>query len=130
MNLPVVQRILGLLLMLFSLTMLPPMVVSLHFHDGNYAPFMDSAVVLLSHCHWDHIIGLSFFAPIQTPGWKVRVLAGHLADKGGVGQVFASAYGPGPTYPHPIKNWYATETTSFEDCSVFSGAYPGRPIAA
>src|SRR5262245_25793206 len=73
-----------------------------------------SAVVLLSHCHWDHIIGLSFFAPIQTPGWRVRVLAGHLADSGGIGAVFAKAYEPGPTYPHPLENWYATEKT-FED---------------
>lgn len=74
-----------------------------------------SAVVLLSHCHWDHISGLSFFAPIQTEGWRVRVLAGHLADNGGVEAVFANAYAPGPTYPHPLKNWYANRTTSFED---------------
>ena len=73
-----------------------------------------SAVVLLSHCHWDHIIGLSFFAPIQTKGWNVRVLAGHLFDNGGIGAVFAKAYEPGPTYPHPLENWYATQV-SFED---------------
>jgi len=77
-----------------------------------------SAVVLLSHCHWDHIIGLSFFGPVQTAGWNVRILAGHLADRGGIGAVFEKAYGadttPGPTYPHPLKNWYATEV-SFED---------------
>ncbi|MGE4061759.1 MAG: MBL fold metallo-hydrolase [Rhodospirillaceae bacterium] len=87
-----------------------------------------SAVVLLSHCHWDHIIGLSFFAPIQTAGSTVRVLAGDLADHGGLGSVFArtyggthaiskSAYAPGPTYPHPLQNWYATEK-SFEDFRV------------
>ncbi len=90
-----------------------------------------SAVVLLSHCHWDHIIGLSFFAPIQTHGWKVRVLAGQLADKGGVGAVFANAYGPGPTYPHPLKNWYATETTSFEDFragEVLTDLAPGAVV--
>ena len=77
-----------------------------------------SAVVLLSHCHWDHIIGLSFFAPIQTEGWRVRVLAGGLADRGGVGAILANAYAPGPTYPHPLKNWYAKETTSYEDFEV------------
>lgn len=89
-----------------------------------------SAVVLLSHCHWDHIIGLSFFAPIQTPGWKVRVLAGHLADNGGIGAVFAKAYEPGPTYPHPLKNWYATET-SFEDFragEVLTDLAPGAVV--
>ena len=90
-----------------------------------------SAVVLLSHCHWDHIIGLSFFAPIQTAGWKVRVLAGHLADNGGIGSVFAKAYEPGPTYPHPLKNWYAAETTSFEDFragEVLTDLAPGAVV--
>lgn len=79
-----------------------------------------SAIVLLSHCHWDHIIGLSFFAPIQTPGARVRVLAGGLAAQGGVGAVFAKAYGtdaPSSTYPHPLKNWHAEEK-AFEDFGV------------
>jgi phosphoribosyl 1,2-cyclic phosphodiesterase len=76
-----------------------------------------SAVVLLSHCHWDHIIGLSFFAPIQTPGSRVRVLAGNLDDEGGVRSIFAKAYAPGPNYPHPLDNWYAAEK-SFEDFRV------------
>jgi trk system potassium uptake protein len=38
MNLPVVQRILGLLLMLFSVTMLPPIAVSVYYGDGNWQP--------------------------------------------------------------------------------------------
>ena len=42
MNFLVVQRILGLLLMLFSLTMLPPLGVSLYFADGNWQPFFDA----------------------------------------------------------------------------------------
>lgn len=90
-----------------------------------------SAVVLLSHCHWYHIIGLSFFAPVQTEGWRVRVLAGHLADRGGLCAVFANAYAPGPTYPHPLKNWYANQTTSFEDFragEVLTGLAPGAVV--
>lgn len=90
-----------------------------------------SAIVLLSHCHWDHITGLSFFAPIQTAGWRVRVLAGGLADRGGVEEIFANAYAPGPTYPHPLKNWYAKETTSFEDFhvgDVLTDVAPGAVI--
>jgi len=27
--------------------------------------------IFLSHCHWDHIHGLPFFAPLYRPGWKV-----------------------------------------------------------
>ena len=46
MNLPVVQRIFGLLLMLFSLTMLPPMLVGLHYRDGNWLPFLDAFIAL------------------------------------------------------------------------------------
>ena len=48
MNLAVVQRILGLLLMLFSLTMLPPVVVSLLFDDGNWQPFVDAFMIVLA----------------------------------------------------------------------------------
>ncbi len=35
-----IQRILGLLLMVFSLTMLPPVGVSLHYGDGSWTAFM------------------------------------------------------------------------------------------
>lgn len=42
MNWTVVQRILGLLLMMFSLTMLPPIVVSLIYADPAWAPFLES----------------------------------------------------------------------------------------
>lgn len=40
MNWKVVQRILGLLLMVFSLTMLPPIGFSLFFQDGAWLPFV------------------------------------------------------------------------------------------
>src|SRR4029078_5126172 len=39
MSLLAVQRILGLLLMLVSITMLPPLGVSLYYGDGNWQPF-------------------------------------------------------------------------------------------
>ncbi|MDX1507097.1 MAG: potassium transporter TrkG, partial [Woeseiaceae bacterium] len=41
MNWAVVQRILGLLLMMFSLTMLPPIVISLIFDDRHWLPFVE-----------------------------------------------------------------------------------------
>ena len=39
MRLAVVQRILGLLLMVFSITMLPPVAVSIYFNDGAIHAF-------------------------------------------------------------------------------------------
>jgi trk system potassium uptake protein TrkH len=41
MNWTVVQRILGLLLMLFSLTMLPPIGFSLYYNDHSWLPFVE-----------------------------------------------------------------------------------------
>ena len=41
MNWTVVQRILGLLLMIFSFTMLPPIIVSLLYDDNNWLPFLE-----------------------------------------------------------------------------------------
>ncbi len=42
MNWTVAQRILGLLLMMFSLTMLPPVIVSIVFNDQSWLPFVES----------------------------------------------------------------------------------------
>lgn len=47
MNLPVVSRILGMLLGMFSLTMIPPMVVSWIFNDGSWVTFLDGMGVIL-----------------------------------------------------------------------------------
>lgn len=74
-----------------------------------------SAVVLLSHCHWDHITGLQFFKPKDEAGWKIRVLAGNVADGGGVGAVFAKTM-TDPTCPWPLERWQAE--MSFEDFRV------------
>src|SRR5690348_10151100 len=63
-----------------------------------------SAVVLLSHCHWDHITGLQFFKPKDEAGWKIRVLAGDLADDGGIRGIFAKTM-TDPTCPWPLERW-------------------------
>ena len=39
MSFLVILRIVGLLLMLFSLTMVPPMVIARIYHDGNWYAF-------------------------------------------------------------------------------------------
>ena len=46
MNLPMVQRILGLMLLLFSLTMLPPIGVSWFYGDGHWYPFFGAFLIV------------------------------------------------------------------------------------
>ncbi len=71
MNFLVVQRILGLLLMLFSLTMLPPIVVSVQFDDGNWQPFLRAFVALL-------LIGAIAWWPVRRQVRELRLRDGFL----------------------------------------------------
>jgi trk system potassium uptake protein len=71
MNLLIVQRILGLLLMLFSLTMLPPIGVSLFFNDGNWAPFLDAFGALL-------VLGFIVWLPVRKKIRELRLRDGFL----------------------------------------------------
>lgn len=71
MNLAVVQRILGLLLMIFSVTMLPPVAVSLYFQDGNWDPFMDSFMALLT-------VGAVIWWPVRKQRRDLRLRDGFL----------------------------------------------------
>ncbi len=71
MNLAVVQRILGLLLMIFSVTMLPPVAVSLYYHDGNWDPFLDSFVALLA-------VGAVIWWPVRRQRRDLRLRDGFL----------------------------------------------------
>jgi trk system potassium uptake protein TrkH len=48
MNLPVVQRLVGFLLMLFSVAMLPPMLVALIYADSSILPFLYTMFVTLT----------------------------------------------------------------------------------
>jgi trk system potassium uptake protein TrkH len=71
MNLLTVQRILGLLLMLFSITMLPPVGVSLYYADHNVAPFIDAFGVLL-------IVGFLIWLPVRNRRRDLRLRDGFL----------------------------------------------------
>jgi len=71
MNLLIVQRILGILLMLFSITMLPPIGVSLYFHDGYSTPFIDAFAGLL-------ITGLLVWLPVRKENRELRLRDGFL----------------------------------------------------
>lgn len=71
MNLLIVQRILGLLLMLFSVTMLPPIGVALYFDDGNWQPFLSSFGALL-------LLGAVVWWPVRKRVRELRLRDGFL----------------------------------------------------
>ncbi|MCP5419430.1 MAG: potassium transporter [Gammaproteobacteria bacterium] len=58
MQLSVVARIIGLLLMIFSLSMAPPMLVSAWFHDGEFQYFLTTLAAMLG-------IGLLLWLPVR-----------------------------------------------------------------
>lgn len=71
MNFLPVQRILGLLLMLFSVTMLPPIGVALYFDDGHWQPFLDAFAALL-------ILGAVVWWPARKCVRELRLRDGFL----------------------------------------------------
>jgi trk system potassium uptake protein TrkH len=71
MNWTVVQRILGLLLMMFSLTMLPPIVISIVFDEQSWLPFVKGfGITLLS--------GFIFWLPVHKSRKDLRLRDGFL----------------------------------------------------
>lgn len=80
------------------------------------------ADILLSHTHYDHVIGLPFFAPAYVRGNRFRIWAGHLGPSQRIGQVlrdFMSA----PFLPVPCERLDAD--ISFNDFAVGDVLTPG-----
>jgi trk system potassium uptake protein TrkH len=71
MNWTVVQRILGLLLMMFSLTMLPPILISLIFQDQSWLPFVQGFALTLA-------AGFVFWLPVRKFHQDLRLRDGFL----------------------------------------------------
>lgn len=71
MNWKVVQRILGLLLMVFSLTMLPPIGFSLFFGDGAWLPFIQGFALTL-------FFGLLIWFPVRRARRDLRLRDGFV----------------------------------------------------
>ncbi|HEU0225514.1 MAG TPA: TrkH family potassium uptake protein [Steroidobacteraceae bacterium] len=71
MNLRMVQRILGLMLMLFSLTMLPPVGVSLGYSDGHWYPFVVAFGIIAA-------IGIALWFPVRALRRDLRLRDGFL----------------------------------------------------
>lgn len=67
----VVQRILGVLLMLFSLTLLPPVLVSLIYGDSAAMPFISAFLITV-------ILGLGIWFPVRERKHDLRLRDGFL----------------------------------------------------
>lgn len=57
--------------------------------------------LLLTHTHWDHINGFPFFRPAYDARRRVRVMAGHLKEQGGVHNAL-SLQMQDPMFPVPL----------------------------
>jgi len=71
MNWTVVQRILGLLLMMFSLTMLPPIIISVIFGEPSWLPFVEGFGLTLA-------AGFLFWLPVHRSRKELRLRDGFL----------------------------------------------------
>ncbi len=69
MQFAVAFRVLGVLLMIFSLTLLPPIAVSLWYDDGNLVPFVDSMLFSL-------LVGLLIWLPVRNARRELRTRDG------------------------------------------------------
>lgn len=71
MNWMVVQRVLGLLLVMFSLTMLPPILVSFMFEDFGWLPYAEGFVITL-------LAGLVIWFPVRWARKELRLRDGFV----------------------------------------------------
>jgi len=71
MNLLMVQRILGMMLLLFSLTMLPPIGVSAAYGDGHWHPFLAAFAIVA-------MAGFAFWFPVRKLRGDLRLRDGFL----------------------------------------------------
>lgn len=55
-----------------------------------------------SHTHFDHIVGLPFFAPAYSAGTRIRVWAGHLKSAGSGIKAVLEQMMAAPLFPIPI----------------------------
>lgn len=71
-----------------------------------------SATLLLSHAHLDHIAGFPFFAPAYVKGFALRVMAGHCRGNPDIEAVLARQM-ERPLFPVPMRTMGAD--LSFEE---------------
>ena len=71
MNWTVVQRILGLLLMVFSITMLPPILVSIWYADQAWLSFIEGFALTL-------VAGIVCWLPVRRDKREMRLRDGFV----------------------------------------------------
>ena len=71
MQLLVIQRILGLLLVIFSSTLLPPIAIELYYQDGSVLPFVEAFLLTL-------IGGILLYLPVKNQKKELRLRDGFL----------------------------------------------------
>jgi trk system potassium uptake protein TrkH len=71
MQLLVIQRILGLLLVIFSSTLLPPIAVELYYQDGSVLPFVEAFTLTL-------VGGILLYLPVKNQKKELRLRDGFL----------------------------------------------------
>jgi trk system potassium uptake protein TrkH len=71
MQLLVIQRILGLLLVIFSSTLLPPIGIELYFQDGSVLPFLEAFMLTL-------IGGILLYLPVKNYKKELKLRDGFL----------------------------------------------------
>ncbi|MEJ2059883.1 MAG: TrkH family potassium uptake protein [Gammaproteobacteria bacterium] len=67
----VIQRILGLLLMVFSITMLPPAAIGLLHHDPDVMPFIDAFLVIVT-------LGFLIWLPVHNRRRELKLRDGFM----------------------------------------------------
>ena len=60
---------------------------------------INQATLILSHMHFDHIIGLPFFAPIWNPNFQLTLLSAHCYEKGGLKKFLENYVFKDPLFP-------------------------------
>ena len=107
MNLPVVQRILGLLLMIFSVTMLPPILVAVFYGEESWTAFLYGFLLTV-------FIGAMTWLPVRRVRKDLRLRDGFLVVASF--WLVLGAFGAAPLYFSEVPTMSLTDAV-FESMS-------------
>ena len=77
--------------------------------------------VVLTHFHFDHVMGLPFFAPLYVPGARVTLRCGIVADGAALRDVLERLAGP-PWFPVEPLEMGAPRYLAFDPAAPFEAA--------